>query len=137
VKLFVDENLSPALANVCHEAGYEATCSRDRGMLGRADHEVLAFAEAENAVIVTNDATDFRELCAAEEVHPGLIVLANTAREKSEQLLMSALRHIETRAAHEEVSPRDFMLNRAVEVELDGTCTDYEIPPSVEPTAGR
>lgn len=107
------------------------------GCSAAADHEVFAFAEAQDAVIVTINATDFRELCAAEEVHPGLIVLANTAREKSEQLLITALGHIEIRAAHERVSPRDFMLNRAVEVELDGTCTDYEIPPAVEPTAGR
>jgi predicted nuclease of predicted toxin-antitoxin system len=131
VKLFVDENLSPELANVCRQAGYDATCSRDRAMLGRPDHEVLALAEAEDFVIVTNDADDFRELCAASELHPGLIVVAETARARSAQLVPRALQHIEARATAQDTSPRDFMFNRAVEVALDGTCSDYEIPPAV------
>ena len=130
VKLFIDENLAPSLADVCHHVGYEATSSRGRGMLGRTDREVLDFAIADDAIIVTNNANDFRELCRAAGVHPGLIVVESTARPASEQLLAAAIWHIEARARAEGCSPRDFMLNRAVEVELDGSCADYEIPAS-------
>ena len=130
VKFFVDENLSPSLADVCHHVGYEATSSRGRGMLGRTDREVLDFAIAEDAVIVTNNANHFRELCRTAGVHPGLIVIESTARPASELLFAAAIRHIEVRARAEGCGPRDFMLNRAVEVELDGSCADYDIPAS-------
>jgi hypothetical protein len=33
VKLWIDECLSPALVDLAHDLGYEATCTRDRGYL--------------------------------------------------------------------------------------------------------
>lgn len=32
MRFFVDENLSPTLAEICRHAGYDATSVRDRGM---------------------------------------------------------------------------------------------------------
>jgi predicted nuclease of predicted toxin-antitoxin system len=52
MRFFIDEDLSPALVLPCREAGYEATCSRDRGMLGMSDREVAALCLEEERVLV-------------------------------------------------------------------------------------
>jgi hypothetical protein len=42
VKLWIDEDLSPSLVEVRHEAGYQATSVRDRGKLSTKDHALAA-----------------------------------------------------------------------------------------------
>ena len=44
--------------------------------------------------------------------------------------MSAALEHIHSRSRQENLTARDFMLNRAVEVDLDAGCSDYEIPPA-------
>jgi predicted nuclease of predicted toxin-antitoxin system len=41
MKLWIDEDLSPSLVDVAHGHGLDATCSRDRRLLGGSDLEVL------------------------------------------------------------------------------------------------
>ena len=79
MRLFFDENLSPRLISVAHSRGLDATSARDRDLLGAPDRAILALCVEEDRVCVTNNATDFRGLVGAVDLHPGLIVLPNVA----------------------------------------------------------
>jgi predicted nuclease of predicted toxin-antitoxin system len=128
VRLFVDENLSPRLVSVGHDHGYEATCARDRNLLGAHDHEILAFCAGEDHVCVTNNAGDFRALVGQVELHPGLIVLPNVARDSQSKLLEQALEYVEREAEAAGQAPRDLMVNRSLEVDEGGACELFELP---------
>lgn len=85
------------LAHHLNETGkHDAVHPRDRGRLGEPDHVVLARCMAEDRVIVTENAVDFRKLVAREELHPGLIVLPSVARDRSLHLLEAAIAHLST-----------------------------------------
>jgi predicted nuclease of predicted toxin-antitoxin system len=128
VRLFVDENLSPRLVSVGHDHGYDATCARDRNVLGAPDPEILDFCIGEDRVCITNNAGDFRELVGNVDLHPGLIVLPNIARESQLQLFDRALELIEQRAEAARQVPRDLMVNHVLEVDETGSCELYELP---------
>lgn len=40
MRFFIDEDLSPKLAEECHQAGYDASTVRDPNMLQASDREV-------------------------------------------------------------------------------------------------
>jgi predicted nuclease of predicted toxin-antitoxin system len=84
VRFFIDEDLSPKLAEECHRAGYDATSVRDRGMLQAGDREVSALCFAEDRILVTNNAADFLRLAEEEGIHPGLVFLPLGSREERE-----------------------------------------------------
>jgi predicted nuclease of predicted toxin-antitoxin system len=128
VRLFVDENLSPLLVSVGNDRGYDATCARDRNLLGTRDRIVLDFCIHEDRVCVTNNADDFRELVGDVELHPGLIVLPNVARESQFQLFDQALQLIEQDAEAAGQAPRDLMVNHVLEVDETGAFELYELP---------
>lgn len=66
VKLLLDENLSPRLAEVLrNEDKLDAVHIRDRGLLGAKDHEVLERACAEDRVLATKKLDDFVKLARA------------------------------------------------------------------------
>jgi predicted nuclease of predicted toxin-antitoxin system len=71
VKLWIDEDLSPTLVAVCHEAGYQATSIRDRGKLSTKDHALAEIVLDEGWVLVTNNAGDFLKLAASARVPRG------------------------------------------------------------------
>ena len=73
MKLWIDEDLTPSLVDVVHRHGIDATCSRDRALLGRSDTEVLRHCIDEDRTLVTNNLGDFRRLCERRTVHPGLL----------------------------------------------------------------
>jgi predicted nuclease of predicted toxin-antitoxin system len=129
MKLWIDEDLSPSLVDVAHRNGLDATCNRDRGLLGRSDAEVLQHCMDEDRTLVTNNYGDFRRLCETHSVHPGLIVLPTPSRDAQQQLLGIALAHIERRAKLSGgADPGEFMINRVVEVDEEGVCADFQLP---------
>ncbi|MFI4985028.1 MAG: DUF5615 family PIN-like protein [Solirubrobacterales bacterium] len=129
MKLWIDEDLSPALVEVAHRRGLDATCNRDRGLLGGSDVEVLRRCIDEDRTLVTNNFGDFRRLCEARPVHPGLLVLPTVTRDAQKQLLYIALDHIERQTTrHGVTESAEFMINRVVEVDEEGVCTDFQLP---------
>lgn len=70
MKLWIDEDLSPALVEAAHSRGLDAACNRDRGLLGGSDVEVLRRCIDEDRTLVTNNFGDFRRLCETRLVHP-------------------------------------------------------------------
>jgi predicted nuclease of predicted toxin-antitoxin system len=53
VKLWFDEDLSPTLVQVVNELGLEATCNRDRAMLGSSDPAPRRAVNDEGFVLVS------------------------------------------------------------------------------------
>lgn len=124
MKLFIDECLSPQLARSLNETGeHEAVHPRDRGRLGEPDHLVLARCVAEDRVIVTENAVDFRKLVAGEELHPGLIVLPSVGRDLSLRLLIDAINYLAS-----EGDPSNIMVNHVLEVSETGAFTLSPLP---------
>ncbi|HEX5853894.1 MAG TPA: DUF5615 family PIN-like protein [Solirubrobacteraceae bacterium] len=129
MKLWIDEDLSPSLVDVAHRNDLDATCNRDRGLLGRSDAEILQHCMDEDRTLVTNNSGDFRRLCETHSVHPGLIVLPTPSRDAQQQLLSIALAYIERRAKLSGgIDPGEFMINRVVEIDEGGICADFSLP---------
>lgn len=133
MKVFVDENLSPRLVSIGHARGYDTTCARDRGLLGAPDSHILEFCVSDDLVCVTNDADDFVDLVGNVELHPGLILLPMVDLARQQQLLEAALEFIQDQADAAEQGPRDHMVNRVVEIDREGTCEAFELPPPESP----
>lgn len=129
MKLWIDEDLSPSLVDVAHRHGLDATCNRDRSLLGRSDAEISRHCIDEDRTLVTNNFGDFRQLCERQAVHPGLIVLPTPSREAQQQLLDIALAHIEQQTTLSGAADSgELMINRVVEVSEAGVCTDFPLP---------
>jgi len=132
MKLWIDEDLSPSLVDVVHAHGFDATCNRDRGLLGGSDLEVLLRSIQEDRTLVTNNLGDFRRLCATRSAHPGLIVLPTLARAAQQKLLANALAYVNRRSADTGAAdPGEFMINTVVEVDGAGICSDFALPADV------
>lgn len=72
MRLLLDENLaSKELIRRLSGAGHEVLPP----ILGASDDEVWARAQAEQAVVVTINAVDFRSLSTATEGHAGLMIV--------------------------------------------------------------
>lgn len=124
MRLFIDECLSPQLARHLNATGeHDAIHPRDMGRLGEPDHVVLARCLAEDRVIVTENAVDFRKLVAREELHPGLILLPSVSRDLSLQLLIEAIVYMASLG-----EPSDVIVNHVLEVSATGTFTLSPLP---------
>jgi predicted nuclease of predicted toxin-antitoxin system len=124
VKVFIDESLSPRLAVWLNaEGGYDAIHPLHVGRRGEPDHRVLARCIAEDRVIVTQNARDFRRLVGNTEIHPGLIILASVDREGTWALLKAALGFLRRRG-----DPAATMLNHVLEISASGRIEFTELP---------
>ncbi len=116
MKLFIDECLSPQLATRLNETGrYDAVHPLHVGRRGEPDHRVLEWCIAEDRVIVTENARDFRRPVGDVQIHPGLMILPAIDREGTWALLQSALAYLENRG-----NPADVMVNHVLEVGESG-----------------
>lgn len=124
MRLFIDECLSPQLARHLAATGeHDAIHPRDMGRLGEPDHVVLARCLAEDRVIVTENAVDFRKLVVREELHPGLILLPSVSRDLSLRLLIDALAHLASLG-----EPSDVIVNHVLEVSETGAFAFSPLP---------
>jgi predicted nuclease of predicted toxin-antitoxin system len=88
VKFFVDECISPSLSHHLNRDGlHDAIHPRDRARLREPDHVVFARAVAEDRILVTENADDFRKLAGSVDLHPGLIILPSVARNEAQRLM--------------------------------------------------
>jgi predicted nuclease of predicted toxin-antitoxin system len=123
MRFLIDECLSPALVQLAIDAGFECTCVRDRGLLGATDPKLMDFLLKEDFTLVTANATDFRGLFAAEELHAGLVCLGSSRMnlETQRELFQIALGAL-----------GDNLLNKVLEVAEDDagevTVSTYEHP---------
>jgi predicted nuclease of predicted toxin-antitoxin system len=124
VKLFIDECLSPQLATRLNKTGrYDAVHPLHVGRRGEPDRRVLQWCIAENRVIVTENARDFRRLVGDAEIHPGLIILPAIDREGTWALLKAALTYLENRG-----DPANAIANHVLEVDQSGAIRFFALP---------
>jgi predicted nuclease of predicted toxin-antitoxin system len=120
VRFLIDECLSVALVAVAANAGHEA---RHIGRAGSKDRDIVHYAAAEDFVVVTNNASDFRRLVAAQTLHAGLIILVpNVGRAMQCRLFQAAL---------DQLVVFGEPVNQVLEVDLAGddvTFALYDLP---------
>jgi predicted nuclease of predicted toxin-antitoxin system len=83
VKALLDEQLSPQIAAMLRQMGYDMQAVAERpDLLGGSDRSILEIASAESRAVITNNIKDFRPLAAEwlaqGRVHAGLILLPST-----------------------------------------------------------
>jgi predicted nuclease of predicted toxin-antitoxin system len=114
--LFIDECLSPLLARRLNATGWhEATHPIDVGRRGEPDYKVLERCLAEDRIIVSENARDFRALLGRVDLHPGLILLPAIDREGTWQLLQRVIEFLNARG-----DPTRLMVNQVVEIDTAG-----------------
>jgi len=83
VKALLDEQLSPQIAVLLRERGYDTVAVVDRtDLVGRSDRTILEVASKEVRAVITNNIKDFRPLAAERlargQTHGGLILLPSS-----------------------------------------------------------
>ncbi len=103
MRLLIDEQLSPSIAEQLRKGGFDAIHVRDAGVAGKGDAEVLDWAAVEHRAVVTNNIQDFRPLHASRlsgrQPHYGLIYVSSTKfslRKTALGTLVKALRQLMT-----------------------------------------
>lgn len=122
MRFFIDEDLSPKLAEECHQAGYDASTVRDRNMLHATDREVSELCFEEDRVLVTNNAGDFLKLARKKGIHPGLIFLPLGTRDEMRAWMKAAIAEIDQLAVAASTTPAALMINSVLEVDAEGAC---------------
>ena len=83
MKALLDEQLSPQVAVLLREAGYDVVAVIERvDLVGSIDSTILEVATSEGRAVVTNNIKDFRPLAAERlaqgRTHGGLILVPST-----------------------------------------------------------
>ncbi len=129
MKLWIDECLSPTLAERANRRGYWATCNRDRDLLGVRDDALHEVVLEEEAVFTTNNEVDFVALYRHVDLHPGLLILPQAeTREALWPLLEAALDYIERHAKTQGETAAEWMMNKRVEIDPSGIATHDDLP---------
>lgn len=129
MKLWFDEDLSPRLVQVANQHGLEATCNRDRGVLGITDLGLCELAQRGDFVLVTDNGTDFRRLLGTVELHPGLILIPGSAGlARQRQAAAQVIEWVQGAAHEANQTAADFMVNRLVQIDETGRVTASELP---------
>lgn len=97
MRLFIDECLSPALAQDLNTRGHLAVHPLHYGKRGEPDHRVLQRCVDQDLVIVTVNAGDFRQLVARVDIHPGLITLPCVSGAEAARLLQLCIDFLDAR----------------------------------------
>ena len=78
IRLYLDENVNPEVAEWLIEAGIDALTAREAGMLGASDEEHLVFAAESGRVLFTHDFHDFPSIASdwasARRQHCGILI---------------------------------------------------------------
>jgi predicted nuclease of predicted toxin-antitoxin system len=128
VRFLIDECLSVDLVTVAGESGHEARHVAHVGRAGWKDWNVVRYASEGDFVLVTNNASDFRQLYAAQPLHAGLVILIPVVSRVVQQRLF--------KAALDELATVGEPVNRVLEIDLDGeevTLTLYDWPSAGPP----
>ena len=114
MRFFIDECVSPSLSRHLNNSGlHDAIHPRDRGRLREPDRVVFARAIAEDRIVVTENADDFRKLAAGVDFHPGLIILPSIARLEAQRLMDLVIDHLLRVNAER---PQDVLVNSVLTI---------------------
>jgi predicted nuclease of predicted toxin-antitoxin system len=124
MRFLIDECLTIDLVAVAHQAGHEAQHVARVGKAGWKDWNVARHAAEGDFVVVTNNASDFRRLYAAQPLHAGLVIIIPSVNRIEQQRLF--------RGALDELARFGEPVNHVLEVDIEGdevTFTFYGLPP--------
>jgi hypothetical protein len=95
VKVYLDENLSPAIAELLRQKGIDAISALEAGNVQLADRDQLAYAIREGRAIVTANVVDFiaiaQEAVAANTEHAGIVLVPSSFRGDEFQAIADAI----------------------------------------------
>lgn len=128
MKILVDENLTPDLAQLGNERGHYTTSVPHLGLAGRKDFELVPYCIEHDYVLMSIDDGDPKALADAAGVHPGLIFIDAVNYEAMFSEAAAAIDYIEERAAVADEDPASFMVNKVVERDEDGEWNHYDLP---------
>jgi predicted nuclease of predicted toxin-antitoxin system len=78
IDLYLDEDVSVALAALLRGRGFRVTTTQEAGLVGATDAEQLAFATSHGSAILTHNRVHFealaREYFAGGKSHAGIII---------------------------------------------------------------
>ena len=126
MRFLIDECLSVYLVTNARLAGHGAHHVAHIGRAGWKDWNVMRYARDGDFTFVTNNASDFRRLYAAQPLHAGLVILLPAVDRNLQRRLF--------KAALDALAMIGEPVNRVLEVDLDGddvTLTLYDLPPAV------
>lgn len=123
-RFLVDENLSPLLVEPARARGFEAMHVNHLGLRTEVDWDLLRVVAAQDWVLVTNNAIEFRGRYREIELHPGVVFLLPAVRRDVQLRLFEA--------ALEHVHDYPDLVNTALDITLDGegrpVVTAYALP---------
>jgi predicted nuclease of predicted toxin-antitoxin system len=80
MRLLLDEQLSPAIAEQLRARGYDIVFATEAGVAGATDEKILSSAARDRRAVVTNNIKDFRPLHAdylgTNTTHYGIVYIA-------------------------------------------------------------
>jgi predicted nuclease of predicted toxin-antitoxin system len=86
-RIFLDENLSPAIAETLRRLGHDSLSAHEVGMLGVLDDALLGFAAEQGRVFISSDYGDFARLSIewneAGRDFPGIVLVKQVSAEIS------------------------------------------------------
>ena len=106
VRLYLDEDVDPHLAQDLRQRGYDALAASEAGQLGRADREQLNYARQQGRVLLTHNRNDFlalaKEYALQRIPHAGILYMPQVPYRELFRRLLKFLA-IATRAQAENV----------------------------------
>lgn len=102
MKLLVDMNLSPRWVGVLAEAGIEAAHWSSLGAKNAPDPEIMAYARANDYVVLTHDLDFSAILAATQGDKPSVVQIRseNLSPDAIGREIIAALRQMETELTH-------------------------------------
>lgn len=120
--LLIDECCSKGLVRVAQALGHTAQRTIEVAALGAGatDAEIHRFASKNLAIIVTENAVDFRRLAGSGKGHPGIILMPSVIGKTAATLFRRVL----------PIADEVFRGNTNMFVEIDdsGAMTSYQLP---------
>lgn len=120
-KFLIDECLSPTLASLGKSRGHSSFHVNWLDLNGYRDQSISVYSVSEDFVFVTNNGVDFKPIYRSLDVHPGLVIILPSVKRADQQTMFLAVL--------ERISSERDLINKLIEIDLDGVISISEFPP--------